>query len=180
MNAHASNRSNAMKVPVTVIGFGLVVIGRAILGLMRASYLKQACENVSIDSSKKIALRYVWWYYIFPVLGFAGGIFMGWEALHESNSVRLKMDIAFCIVCFLGGLWLLYRQWTARVKIFDGKLTYTEGDRWEISANEVDSVRLTGFTFIVKKRSEKIVRVPATFEHSEIILAFLKKAAVNK
>jgi hypothetical protein len=169
-----------MKVPVTVIGFGLVVFGRAILGLMRASYLKQASENVSIDSSKEIALRYVWWYYIFPILGFAGGIFTGWVALHEANSVRLKMDIAFCVVCFLGGFWLLYRQWTARVKIFAGKLTYTEGDRWEVSANEVDSVRLTGFTFVVKKRSEKIVRVPATFEHSEIILAFLKKAAVNK
>jgi hypothetical protein len=85
-----------------------------------------------------------------------------------------------CLFFFLGGLWLLYQQWTARVKIFDGKLTYSEGDRWEISVNEVDSVRLTGFTFIVKKRSEKIVRIPATFQHSEIILAFLKKAAVNK
>jgi hypothetical protein len=37
MKAHADNRSNTMKVPVTVIGFGLVVFGRAILGLMRAS-----------------------------------------------------------------------------------------------------------------------------------------------
>jgi hypothetical protein len=169
-----------MRVPVTVIGFGLVVFGRAILGLIRASYLNQASENISIDSSKEITLRYVWWYYIFPVLGFAGGIFMGWAALHELNSVRLKMDIAFCVVCFLGGFWLLYRQLTARVKIFDGKLTYTEGDRWEISANEVDSVRLTGFNFIIKKRSDRIVRVPASFEHSEIILAFLKQAAVNK
>ncbi len=180
MKAHADNSSHAMKIPVTVIGFGLVVFGRAILGLMRASYLKQASENVSIDFSREIVLRYVWWYYIFPVLGFAGGIFMGWAALHESNSVRLKMDIAFCVVCFLGGFWLLYRQWTACVKIFEGKLTYMEGDRWEIAANEVDRVTLNGFTFIVRKRSEKVVRVPATFEHSEIILAFLKQAAVNK
>lgn len=169
-----------MKVPVTVIGFGLVVFGRAILGLLRASYLKKASENVSLDPSKEIVLRYAIWYYIFPLLAFGGAIFMGWAAFHTTIPQAILIYKIICVVCFFGGFFLSYRQWTARVKIFEGKLIYTEGDRWEISANEVDSVRLTGFTFIVKKRSEKIVRVPATFEHSEIILAFLKQSAVNK
>jgi len=169
-----------MKVSVVTIGFGSVVIGRTILGFLRASYLKQASENVSIDASKEIVLRYVMWYYIYPLLGFGLGTMFGLDALNPTNSARFKFDVVFCVVSFLGGLWLLYRQWTARVKIFEGKLIYTEGDRWEISANEVDRVTLNGFTFIVKKRSGKIVRIPATFEHSEIILAFLKRAAINK
>ena len=169
-----------MKIPVVVIGFGLVVFGRAILGMMRASYLKQASANVAIDASKEIVLRYVAWSYIVPIIGFVAGFSFGYAALGESNQVRLGMDIAMCLIGFLGGFWLLYRQWTARVKIFDGKLIYTEGDRWEIATNEVDRVTLNGFTFIVRKRSEKVVRVPATFQHSEIILAFLNQAAVNK
>jgi hypothetical protein len=169
-----------MKVPVVVIGFGLVVFGRTILGLIRASYLKQASKNVSIDVSKEIVLRYALWYYLYPLLCFGLSAMFAWDAFTQTNVVRFRFDAAFSLFFFVGGLWLLYRQWTARVRISGSTLIYTEGDRWEISANEVDSVRLTGFTFIVKKRSEKIIRVPATFEHSEIILAFLKQAAVNK
>ncbi len=169
-----------MKVSVVTIGFGLVVIGRTILGFLRAVYLKQASKNVSIDASKEIVLRYTIWYYIYPVLGFAGSGLMAWGAYHSPFPRAVQIYEILSVICLLGGLWLLYRQWTARVKIFEGKLTYTEGDRWEISANEVDRVTLNGFTFIVKKRSEKVVRIPATFEHSEIILAFLKQAAINK
>ena len=169
-----------MKVPVTVIGFGLVVFGRAILGLLRASYLKRASETVSIDNSKEIVLRYAFWYYIFPLLGFALGSMFGWDAVSQNNSVRLTFDVVICAIAFLGGLWLFYRQWTARVKIYEGKLIYTEGRRLEIMAHDVHRVSLTGFAFVVKMRSEKVVRIPATFEHSEIILAFLNKAAFNK
>ena len=169
-----------MKIPVVVIGFGLVVFGRAILGMMRASYLKQASANVAIDASKEVVLRYAAWYYVYPLLCFGLSAVMGYDAFTQTNVVRFRFDVAFCLFFLLGGFWLLYRQWTARVKIFDGKLIYTEGDRWEIAANEVNSVSLTGFTFIVRKRSDKVVRVPATFQHSEIILAFLNQAAVNK
>jgi hypothetical protein len=169
-----------MKVPVVVIGLGLVVVGRTILGFLRASHLKQASEHVSIDGSQEIVLRYAMWYYIYPLLGFAWGIFFAWVALHEPERVRFRFDAVLAAVCLLGGFWLLYRQWNARVRILGDRLTYTEGDRWEIAANEVSSVSLSGFTFIVRKRSDKVVRVPATFQHSEIILAFLKQAAVNK
>ncbi len=181
MNVHAGNRSHAMKVSVVTIGFGLVVVGRTILGFLRAGYLKQASESVSINPSQEIVLRHSIWDYVFAVLLFAGAVFMGWAAIHETNAVRLKMDIAFCLFCFVGGIFLSYLEWTGTVTIFNGKLIFTQGsDRWEVSANEVDRVTLTGFTFIVKKRSEKVVRIPATFEHSEIILAFLKQAAINK
>ena len=169
-----------MEVSVVVIGFGLVAVSRTILGFLRASYLKQASENVLIDTSKEIVLRYAIWYYIYPLLGFAGSGLMGWGAFHSPFPRAVLIYEILSVICLLGGFWLLYRQWTARVKIFDGKLIYTEGDRWEISTNEVDRVTLTGFTFIIRKRSEKVVRIPATFEHSEIILAFLKQAAVNK
>jgi hypothetical protein len=171
-----------MKIPVTVIGFGLVVLGRAILGMMRASYLKQASRNVSIDYSKEIILRYAGWYYVYPVLCFGLSAFCAYDAfLNHNNQARSMIGAACSLFMIVGGIFLSYRQWTGRVRLFEKKLTYTEGsDRWEITANEVDSVMLNGFTFIIKKRSEKIVRVPATFEHSEIILAFLNQAAVNK
>jgi len=170
-----------MKIPVTVLGFGLVILGRVILGLMRASYLKQASVNVPIDNSKEIILRYAWWYYVYPLLGFGGAILTGWGVFHTKIPVAILIHEIICAFCFFGGIFLLYLQLTARVKIFEGKLTYTEAsDRLEILSNEVDSVKLNGFTFIVKKRSEKIVHVPATFEHSEIILAFLNQAAVNQ
>ncbi len=181
MNAHAGNRSHAMKVSVVTIGFGLVAIGRTILGFLRTSYLKQASENVSIDPSKEIMLRYAIWYYVYPLLAFGLSGFCAFDVSQNANNqARVIIGSACFLLMFLGGIFLLYRQLRARVKIFEGKLIYTEGDRWEISANEVDRVTLNGFTFIVKKRSEKIVRVPATFEHSEIILAFLKQAAINK
>ena len=181
MRANANTRNAPMNVPTTVVGFGLVAFGRAILGQSRAFYLKQASKSISIDISEEIILRYAAWYCTYPLLCFGLSVMFGVGVTQGSPYPRaiIIYKIA-CVFFLLGGLFLSYRQWKARVKIFDGKLIYTEGDRFEISANEVDSVRLTGFTFIVKKRSEKVVRIPATFEHSEIILAFLNQAAVNK
>jgi len=181
MNAYAVNRSHDMKVSVVTIGFGSVVIGRTILGFLRASYLKQASETVSIDPSKEIVLRHAVWDYTFAVLLFAGSILTGWAAFHTTVPNTAFIHKIFSVLCFLGGIFLSYLEWTGRIIIFNNKLIFTQGsDRWEVSANEVDRVTLNGFTFIVKKRSEKIVRIPATFEHSEIILAFLKRAAINK
>jgi hypothetical protein len=180
MKGRIDRDSSAMKMPIVVIGLGIVVVGRTLFGGLRASYLKRASERVSIDNSQEIVLRYALWYYAYPALAFAWSVFFGWAGIHEQNVVRFRFDMAFFFIGVLGGFWLLYRQWNARVKILDGKLTYTEGDRWEILANEVNSVSIAGFTFIVRKRSDKVVRIPATFQHSEIILAFLKKAAANR
>jgi len=169
-----------MQIPVTVIGFGLVVLGGAILRPLRASYLNQASKKFSIDVAEEITLRYATWYYIYPLLGFAGTILMARAAINESNSVRLTMDIAVCLLCLLGGIYLFYRQWIGRVTILGGTLTYKEGsDRCVVQANEVLGFESKGFVFFVYLKSEDTVKIPATFEHSEIILAFLNKAALK-
>jgi hypothetical protein len=169
-----------MRIPVTVIGFGLVILGSAILRPLRASYLNQASKKISIDVSKEITLRCATWYYIYPFLGFAGTIVMARAAINESNSVRLIMDIAFCLLCLLGGIYLFYRQWIGRVTILGDTLTYKEGsDHCVVQANEVLGFWSTGFVFLVHLKSEDTVRIPATFEHSEITLAFLNKAALK-
>ncbi len=182
MSAHANNSSYAMNIPVTVIGFALVIFGRVILGQLRTSYLNRASEGISIDASKEIVLRYAIWYYIYPLLGFVLSGVVGVGILQGSPYPQAILIYKIAFVLFLAGsIFLLYQQLTARVKIFDGKLTFTQTrDRWEVAANEIGQVTLAGFTFIVRKRSEKVVRIPATFQHSEIILAFLKQAAVNK
>jgi hypothetical protein len=120
------------------------------------------------------------WYYIYPLLGFAGTVIMGWAALHESNSLRLKVDIAVCLLCLLGGIYLFYRQRIGQITILNGTLTYKEGsDGCVIHANEVLGFSSKGFVFLVKLKSEELFKIPATFEHSEIILAFLNNAIAN-
>ncbi len=170
-----------MGIPVTVIGFGLVVLGRAILGQLRANYLREASENISLDPSMEIVLRHAIWDYIFPVLLFAGGVFMGWGAYHTPIPQAALIYKTISAVCFLGGAFLSYLELTGKVVISNNTLTYREGaDRRVINTNEVRDVRLNGFAILVKLKSDKVVKIPATFQHSEIILAFLKQAAVNK
>lgn len=174
-------KNTDMKVPVTVIGFGIFVFGSAIFGQLRASYLKQASNGVSVESSKKIVLRYAIWVYIVPVLLFVGSIMMGWGASHSPFLNAVLIYKIICVICFLGGIFMCYRFGTGRVTIFEDKLIYTEGgDRWEVFADDVRRFSFNGLTFLVKKKSERITRIPATFQHSEMILAFLKQAAVDK
>jgi hypothetical protein len=169
-----------MKLPTTAIAFGVVVLGRVVLGQLRINYLRETGKEVLIDPSKEIVLRYAIWYYIYPVLGFGGAAFSGWSAFHETGSVR----IAFCGVGFFlflfFGIWLLYQQSIARVRIVGGKLIYTEGStRCEIGSDEISRFSLNGFKFIVKTTTGKIAQIPATFESSEFIFAFLQNAAKN-
>jgi Positive regulator of sigma(E), RseC/MucC len=170
-----------MKVPVTVIGFGLVVVGSAIFGQLRANYLRRISDEISVDSSKQIILRYAIWVYVVPLLALVLGVMMAWGASHSPFPKAVLIYKIICVISFLGGIFALYRFATGRVTIFEGKLTYTEGgDRWEVSADDVRRFSFNGLTFLVKRRSDRITRIPATFQHSEIILAFLKQAAVNK
>jgi hypothetical protein len=167
-----------MKFPVAIVGFGLVVMCRLVLSWLHSSYLRRASEGVSLKASKEIVLRYALWYYIYPVLGFAGSILMGWAIYQGSphpESILIYKVIFW--ICLLGACFMLYRQLTARVKIIGDKLTYAEGgDRWEFLAENVIEVSLNGFVFLVRLKWQKTVKIPSTFAHSEIILAFLNQA----
>lgn len=172
-----------MRIPVVAIGFGLVVLGSAILGRLRVRHLKVASESVSIEVSKEIILRYAIWYYGYPLLGFVLSAFCAYDASHNPNNHPREMIgwIAF-LFCLVGAFFLLYRQLTGRVRIADKKLIYTEGgDRREISADDVVRVSTNGFAFFIGLKWQKSAKIPATFARSEIILAFLQRAAeVNK
>jgi hypothetical protein len=169
-----------MKLPTTAIAFGLVVLGRVVLGQLRINYLREASKDISIDPSKEIVLRYAIWYYVYPVLGFGLAAFVGIAAIHETGSLRVITYSLFSILCLVGGAWLLYQQSIARVKIGEGKLVYTEGStRCEIGSDEVSQFSLNGFKFIVKRTSGKIAQIPATFESGEFIFAFLQNAATS-
>jgi hypothetical protein len=182
MKANAKSKIQTMKAPAVVIGFGLVALGKVILGRLRVGYLKRASEEVSIDPAKEIVLRYAIWYYIYPLLGFVLSAMFGYGAWRGSPFPEAVIGYKIlCMIALLGAFFLLYRQLTARVRILEKKLVYTEGgDRREILANEVVRVSLTGFAFIVGLNWQKTVKLPATFEHSEIILAFLRQAADAK
>jgi hypothetical protein len=171
-----------MKFPAVVIAFGLVALGKVFLGRLRAVYLNRASENIPIDPSKEIILRYAIWYYGYPLLGFGLSAFCAYDASHNPNNhARQIMGWAFFLLMFLGGIFLLYRQLTARIRIAEGKLIYAEGrDRLEVLADDVVRVSMTGFAFIVGLKWQKTIKIPATFEHSEVILAFLKQAADTK
>jgi hypothetical protein len=170
-----------MKFPVTIIGLGLFVAGSAILGQLCANYLRRASENTSLDSQEKTVLKYEVWVYLVPLLLFGWAVFFSHLARIEPNPVRFKIDMVAVLACFFGGAFLCYRFGTGKVTIFDGKLIYTEGgDRWEILANDVLRYSFNGLSFLVRKRSNRVTRVPATFQHSEFILAFLKQASVEK
>jgi hypothetical protein len=170
----------SMKFPTTVIAFGMFVLGRLFLGQLRINYLRKTSKDVSLDPSKEIVLRYAIWYYVYPVLGFGLAAFVGIAALHETGSLRVITYSLFAILCLVGGLWLFYQQSIARVKIVGGMLVYTEGStRCEIGSNDVSRFSLNGFKFIVKTTSGKIAQIPATFESSEFIFAFLQNASKN-
>ncbi len=168
-----------MKIPVTAVGFGLFIVGSAIFGQLRGSYLRRASETVSVEASKKIVLRYEPWVYIIPLLVFVEGIFLGGTALNRD--IRPEAGMIYkvtCVLCLLGGIFLCYRFWSGRVTICEGKLTYTEGgDRREIYVDDVFSFSFNGLSFLVKKKSGRITKIPATFAQSEIIFAFLKQSA---
>lgn len=169
-----------MNVPIVVSGIALATLGRLVFGKLRAQYLNRASKNVSVDASSKIVLRYAVWYYLYPALAFGAAGLMAWAAAH---SMILRISLIYKImtaICLFGGIWLFYRQLVARLTISANMLTYTEGNRIEVDAFDVDSFSLNGFEFIIKKRSQKVVRVPATFIHSELILAFLIHATINK
>lgn len=168
-----------MKIPATVIGFGLVVAGSAILGRLRVRHLKAASESVSLDASKEIVLRYAIWYYGYPILGFILSAMFAYGAWRGSpyHGVGTAYGIA-SLFCLGGALFLLYRELTGRVRIANKKLIYTEGgDRREISADDVVRVSTNGFTFFIGLKWQKFAKIPATFKNSEIILAFLQRAA---
>jgi len=106
---------------------------------------------------------------------------MGWAAIHTTIPEAIVIYKVACVVCLLAGIYLIVRQWTGRVTILDGTLTYKEGsDRFVVHANEVLGFSSKGFVFLVQLKSEDIVKIPATFEHSEIILAFLNQAVFSK
>lgn len=170
-----------MKLPVTLIGFVLVIVGSAILGHLRVRHLREASETVSIDPSKEIVLHHAIWYYGYPLLGFIFSAMFGYGAWrgspHPGVATAYKIASLFCLA---GAFFLLYQQLRARVKIVDKKLIYTEaGKRQEISADDVVRVSTNGFTFFIDLKWQKSAKIPATFEHSEIILAFLQRAAAR-
>jgi hypothetical protein len=164
--------------PVTVIGFILVVIGGVALGQLRAGYLRSASGNVSIDPSEIIELRYAIWSYIIPLLSFGIGLFLELTALHESNRVRIEMAGIIGVAFILGSIYSFSVQLNRRVIISANKLVYVDGSsRCEISVNDIESVSLVGFSFSVKRWSEeRRISIPATFKSSEIILAFLTQS----
>src|SRR5256885_340181 len=99
-----------MNVPVTLIGSGIVVAARTIVGLLRAKHLIHASEKISINPSDQIILKYAKWYYIYPVLGLCGSVLMGWAASQSPFPKAVAIYKIACGLCLLGGLWLLYRQ----------------------------------------------------------------------
>jgi hypothetical protein len=144
--------------------------------------LNQASKSISIDDTKEIVLSYAAWYYVYPLLAFGFAILMAWAihqgSPHPESLFIYKMIFLFCL---LGGSFLLYRQLTARVRISADKLIYTEGgDRLEFLADDVVGVSLSGFAFLVNLKWQKTVKIPSTFSHSEVILAFLRHAEANK
>jgi hypothetical protein len=167
-----------MNMPVTVIGFILVVIGGAVLSQLRAGYLREASRKVSIDPSKIIELRHAIWAYSIPVLAFGIGLFLELTALHELNRVRIAMASAIGIAFILGSIYYIYSKSTERVIVSNDKLVYVEGSsRCEIPINDIESVSLVGFSFSIKRWSEeRRISIPATFESSEVILAFLTQS----
>jgi hypothetical protein len=171
-----------MRVPVTALGFGLFIAGSVIFSQLRGSYLRRASKTLFIEASRKIVLRYAMWVYTLPLLAFAEGVLLGRAALNGSiHPEAVLIYKATCAFCFLCGSFLCYRFGTGRVTIFNGKLTYTEGsDRREVHADDIFGFSFNGISFLVKKKSERLAKIPATFQHSEIILAFLKQSAVNK
>lgn len=170
-----------MRVPVTVVGFGLVVLGSFILGRLRVRHLQTASQTVSIDPSKEVVLHYALWYYGYPLLAFGLSAFCAYDASHNPNNhPRETIGWIFFIIMFLGGIFMLYRELTGRVRIADKKLVYTEGgDRREISADDVVRVSTNGFKFFIGLKYQKSAQIPATFKNSEIILAFLQRAAAK-
>ncbi len=170
-----------MRLPVTVVGFGLVVIGSAILQRLRVRHLKEASESVSIDPSKEIVLRYAIWYYVYPLLCFILSAMFGYGAWRGSpHPGVVTIYKVFCMIALLGAFFMLYRELTGRVRIADKKLIYTEGgDRREISADDVVRVSTNGFKFFIGLKYQKSSQIPATFKNSEIILAFLQRAAAS-
>ena len=144
-------------------------------------HLRAASENLSIDASKEIILRYAIWYYGYPLLGFVLSAFCAYDASHNPNN-HPRETIAWLafLFCLGGAIFLLYRQLTARVRIADKKLVYTEGgNRREIFAADVVRVSTNGFNFSIGLKWQKSTKIPATFEHSEIILAFLQQAVAK-
>lgn len=169
-----------VKLPSTVAAFGFVVLGRFLLGQLHAHRLKAASESISIDASKQIVLRYAVWYYVFPLVLFilSGGF--GYAASQASRPQAAFLQKLLCLFALLGAIFLVYRQATACVKITENKLIYTEGgDCREVAADDVVSVAIKGFNFVIRLKWQKMAIIPATFAHSEIILAFLQQAAAR-
>jgi hypothetical protein len=79
---------------------------------------------------------------------------------------------------FLAGAWWFRNLLGARLIISQGTLVWTEGkEKAKIAVDEVAEVSIYWFYFQVDLRNGKRLLIPATFQSSEIVLAFLRWAS---
>ena len=165
--------------PIIVIGSLIVAIVRGVYGKIQLEHLKKTGKSLTLDDSTKIVLRSTVLPYLWPILLLGLSLVFGAGAINESNHVRIWIYGSASAFCFSGTIFLFYYQFISRVTIFEGTLICIDGfDRWEIKSEEVENFSISGFAIYVKKRTGKSnIKIPLYFESSELILAFIYRAA---
>ena len=171
------NPTPFLSMMIPIIAFGSTAILGGILTQFRGRCLERASMNIKIDNSFSVELRPAPWAYCAPVLLAALALFVGGAGIREGHGLMFFCSIVFLLLS-AGAIFLWYRLRISHVTIFEGKLRYEEGaDRVQISFGDVVKVSLEWFTFYVGLASGHTVSIPANFQSSEIIWAFLRAAA---
>lgn len=161
------------------VGYVLSVAAVSLAVQLRASYVERKSRRVVWDGKTPLDLRPAALAYLMPLWGGAFGVFMLGGAFGASGAAVLLYGM-FGLWLVAVGVWWFCTLWGARVTIANGKLLYTEGrERREVLEDEVLGVRISWFSFDVRMRWDRRVSIPATFRSSEMILAFLRQAALN-
>jgi hypothetical protein len=168
-----------MSMLIPSIAFASTTILGGVLTQIRARYLKRASMAIKIDKSYHAELRTAGWAYAGLVLPLALGLFVGIAGMHEKRGL-MYFTTLISLALIAGAAFLWHRLRISHVVISEGKLCYEEGaDKVQISFGDVTSVSLRWFTFDVKLGSGVIVSIPANYQSTEVIWAFLREAALK-
>jgi len=145
---------------------------------LRLSYLKKQQKNVALDFNKEVILRQAFWSYLVELCGLLMCGFNLTMFLISRSTVPKCITFVMFVIFFSGTLFLLSARLKYRVVIGVGRqLRYEKGT---IHSDQIVRYSCNGYNFQIAKINGTTLKIPATLERSQIVMAFLEDAVSKK
>jgi hypothetical protein len=164
-----------------LFGLALILMER-IWSWLRLKHLKSCQRKVSIDYGKEVTLRPALWAYSLEISLF---ILFVWiqTGLHypEGRIVSKLIMLVFTLIIMLIPVGLLVIHLRSRVVIGAGRqMRYFVGKYCRtLHFDQITKYRCDSYYYYITRKDGYTLKIPASFKHSEIIMAFLENAVAH-